>query len=157
MIRPALVVSLLLATPLVAQETADTVEEREDIAEEVQAPLPVMIRASDIEEAVVYSLADSYDQDFWDRGEPFGAVAADWGEVGEVEDLVINDAGGVVGVTVEVGGFLGIGEKTVLVPLADLRLVQRPEAEGFFIVTRMSNEQFEASDDIEDEFVEVDD
>lgn len=154
MLRPALISALLLATPLVAQETVESEESREEALEEM--PMPVMIRAEDIEDAPVYSLADSYDQNFWDSGDPFGPVSADWGEIGEVEDLVIDDAGQVVGVTVEVGGFLGIGEKVALIPLQDLRLVQRPESEGFFIVTRLTNEQLEEAEDIEDDFVEAD-
>lgn len=158
MLRPALIASLLLATPLAAQEAVD-VEEAPEAVEVTPSdmPLPVMIRAEDIEEAVVYSLAESYDQNFWDSGDPFGPVAADWGEIGEVEDLIVDDAGQVVGVTVEVGGFLGLGEKTALIPLSDLRLVQRPEEEGFFIVTRLSNEQLEEAEDVSDDFVDADD
>lgn len=157
MLRPSLIASILLATPLVAQETTD-VEAPEAVAPEVAAEvLPqVMIRADDIEDALIYSLADTYDENFWGSGDPFGPVSADWGEIGEVENVIIDDAGQVLGVTVEVGGFLGIGEKTVLIPLEDLRLVQRPEDEGFFIVTRVSNEQFEEAEDMSGDFVDAD-
>ena len=38
--------------------------------------------------------------------------------VGEINDLIMDKEGGVVGVIVGVGGFLGIGEKDVIVPLS---------------------------------------
>ncbi|KIQ68787.1 PRC-barrel domain-containing protein [Wenxinia marina] len=171
MFRYALPLALIAATPLVAQDTNDEAEAAlegavmEDEAVTDDAPMETagaeatyapeqptgpMVRAEDIEDARVYALADAYDANFWTSGEPFGAVSADWGEVGEVEDLIIDPAGSVVGVTVEVGGFLGIGEKNVLIPLSDLRLVQQPGEDEFYIVTRLSNEQLEELDDLDD-------
>ena len=124
----------LAALPVKAQEA------------EVMAAVP----AGAIEDARVYALAETYDATFWDSGEPFGAVTADWGDVGEVEDLLIDNSGAVVGVTVEVGGFLGIGERTVLVPLEEMRLIQRPdEDDEFYVVTRMSSEQLESAEEVE--------
>ena len=123
----------LAALPVKAQEA------------EVMAAVP----AGAIEDARVYALAETYDATFWDSGEPFGAVTGDWGEVGEVEDVLIDISGSVLGVTVEVGGFLGIGEKTVLIPLADMRLVQQPDDSDLYIVTRLSNEQLEELPEIE--------
>lgn len=40
--------------------------------------------------------------------------------VGEVEEVIANNTGEIVGVTAEVGGFLGMGEKEVLIPLEHL-------------------------------------
>ena len=40
--------------------------------------------------------------------------------VGEVEEVIANNRGQIVGVTAEVGGFLGMGEKEVLIPLEHL-------------------------------------
>ena len=113
-------------------------------SQEIQA-----LAADRLDDAPVYALAETYDATFWDSGEPFGAVTGDWGEVGEVEDVLIDISGSVLGVTVEVGGFLGIGEKTVLIPLADMRLVQQPDDSDLYIVTRLSNEQLEELPEIE--------
>lgn len=41
--------------------------------------------------------------------------------VGEVQDLMVSPAGGPVTAVLSVGGFLGIGERYVAVPLSDLR------------------------------------
>lgn len=40
--------------------------------------------------------------------------------VGEVEEVIANNRGQIVGVTAEVGGFLGMGDKEVLIPLEHL-------------------------------------
>ncbi|WP_299655340.1 PRC-barrel domain-containing protein [uncultured Jannaschia sp.] len=44
--------------------------------------------------------------------------------IGEVSDLVMNDAGTVDGVLVEVGGFLGLGEKEVEIPFDRLTILR---------------------------------
>jgi hypothetical protein len=109
-----------------------------------------LISAEVVEDAPIYSLSEAYDESFWDSGEPFGPVAAGWNEIGQVETLVIDNMGKVAGVTVDVGGFLGIGDNTVLIPLDHMRLVQVPgDNEEFFIVTRMTTEELEAAEEIE--------
>ena len=108
-----------------------------------------LIAADALDDALIYSLGETYDQTIWDSGDPFGPIATGWNEIGEVEDVVLDSEAKVVGVTVDVGGFLGIGETTVLLPTDDLRLVQTPEGSGFYIVTRMSREQIEDAEEIE--------
>lgn len=41
--------------------------------------------------------------------------------VGEVEEVIANNRGRIVGITADVGGFLGIGSKEVLIPVEHLR------------------------------------
>lgn len=59
-------------------------------------------------------------------------IGADNESIGEVEDLLLDRQGRVVGVAVGVGGFLGIGEKDVAIPAdaLDFVLVGDPEALG---------------------------
>lgn len=150
-----LAVFLAAASPILAEnhtssDTGDTMDDTAaapTAAEAAPIPPATMIAAEAIEDAIIYSLGAAYDQSLWDSNEPFGPVTADWAEIGDVEDLVISEAGQVLGVTVDVGGFLGIGERTVLVPIEDLRLVQSPD-DGFFIVTRMQRGQIEEADEI---------
>lgn len=47
---------------------------------------------------------------------------ADGKEIGEIEDVLLNMDGTVAAVAVEVGGFLGIGEKDVLVDWSALEI-----------------------------------
>jgi hypothetical protein len=45
--------------------------------------------------------------------------------IGEVDDLVINTSGQITHALIGVGGFLGIGEKTVAVPFSSLKPMSR--------------------------------
>ena len=163
MFRSTLPLALMLAAaaafPAMAQEAVavdDEVAVEPGLPEEGMALSGPLIRASDVEDSRVYSISEAYDQTFWDSGAPFGPVATEWVDLGEVEDLIIDNTGRVIGVSIDIGGFLGLGERAALVPLEDLRLVQRPENDEFFIITRLSAEQIEESEDISDIIVEGD-
>jgi len=43
-------------------------------------------------------------------------------EVGEIDDVVVSQSGGVKSVLIDVGGFLGLGAKTIAVPADDIRM-----------------------------------
>ena len=108
----------------------------------VAAPSPSLVLAEDVADAEIYTLADSYDEGFWDSGQDFGPIAANWERIGEAEDVVLTHDGAVAGVLVDVGGFLGIGDKDVLLPLEEIRLVPGEDDE-LVIVTRMTEEALE--------------
>jgi hypothetical protein len=59
-------------------------------------------------------------------------------EIGEIDEVLVDATGRAVAVSVEVGGFLGIGEQEVVVPIEQLRL-----QEGRF-VSDYSKAQIEA-------------
>ena len=44
--------------------------------------------------------------------------------IGEVHDLMVSQSGGPIVAVLSVGGFLGIGERYVTIPLSDLRWSQ---------------------------------
>ncbi|HEX8376038.1 MAG TPA: PRC-barrel domain-containing protein, partial [Geminicoccaceae bacterium] len=58
------------------------------------------------------------------RLEDMEVVGADGKELGTVEEVLADPAGQVVAVTVEAGGFLGVGAKEVVVQLDQLRLAE---------------------------------
>ncbi len=47
----------------------------------------------------------------------------DWNDVGEVNDLLISEDGQVRAVLLDIGGFLGMGEKTIAVDMANLKFL----------------------------------
>lgn len=51
-------------------------------------------------------------------------VDQDWDDVGEISDLVIGEDGQVKAVLTDIGGFLGMGEKTVAVAMDELAVIQ---------------------------------
>lgn len=109
-------------------------------AQDTVLPVIDMVLAEDVAEATIYTLADSYDPVFWDSGEDFGPISANWDRIGEAEDVVLTREGTVAGVLVDVGGFLGIGDKDVLLPLEEIRLMPMDDDE-LVIVTRMTEQQ----------------
>ncbi|MDS9468863.1 PRC-barrel domain-containing protein [Paracoccus sp. MBLB3053] len=62
-------------------------------------------------------------------------VDKDWDDIGEISDLVIDKDGSVKAVLVDIGGFLGMGEKTVAVGMDALRVIRDGDSENdYFIV-----------------------
>lgn len=141
---------ILMALPLVAQEAVIVVP-ADEIAI-LDDPASAWISSRSIEGADIYTLAEAYDEGFWNTGGDFDAIAADWEEIGDVEGVVISRDGVVIGVTVEVGGFLGIGQRRVLLDLADIRLTQRADDDDLIVVTRLNRDQLQDRDDIGDLF-----
>ena len=72
-----------------------------------------------------------------DRLEDMDIYGPNGDEIGEVEEVVV-DAAGKVALTAEVGGFLGIGEREVVLGLEQVRL------ENDRLVTSLTKQQLEA-------------
>lgn len=64
-------------------------------------------------------------------------------DLGEVNDVLMDRNGNVVGAVIGVGGFLGIGEKDVAVPFNALELVRNGDDEK--LVLRKSKEELKAA------------
>ena len=69
--------------------------------------------------------------------EDMDLVSASGDEIGEVEEVLMDASGQPTALAVEAGGFLGIGEKNVVIGLDQLRL------ENDQLVTSMTKEQLE--------------
>ena len=63
--------------------------------------------------------------------------------VGEVGELLIDDAGMITDVVLDVGGFLGIGEKTVSLPMASLDVLQQEGGEDLRVYVSQTREELE--------------
>ncbi|RVT85132.1 PRC-barrel domain containing protein [Rhodobacteraceae bacterium CCMM004] len=85
-----------------------------------------------------------------DMTAPLLEMPPDWENVGEIEDLSLTADGRIEGVVADIGGFLGIGETRVLVPLSDLRVVQ-VSGDTYFL-TGMTQEQMEALQQVDEDF-----
>ena len=65
----------------------------------------------------------------------------DWDDVGEINDVVLGRDGQIKAVILGVGGFLGIGEKSVAVPMQDVKFVKNGDgADDFFLVVNANKE-----------------
>jgi sporulation protein YlmC with PRC-barrel domain len=76
----------------------------------------------------------------------YSSTATDAEHIGDVNNLVIGDAGQVAAVVIGVGGFLGIGEKNVAVNYSELQwVVAEDKTERFVLAT--TKEALEAAPD----------
>lgn len=106
-----------------------------------------LIRTGDITDGTIYSIAPE-EAEGWQVGTTYDAVDANWNDIGEIEDLVLDQNGQLTGIVAEVGGFLGIGDKDVLISVSDVNLVA---ADQYAYVTRLTEEELESLQDVDDD------
>lgn len=84
----------------------------------------------------------------WTSGETFIAGRDQWDDIGAINDLIMTQDGQLRGVLLDIGGFLGIDARTVMVDIADLYFVADSttpdDLDDFFVVASLSREQLEA-------------
>ncbi|KEO57386.1 PRC-barrel domain-containing protein [Thioclava indica] len=71
--------------------------------------------------------------------EPIKAADQDWNDIGEVSDVVLGMDGNVDAVLVDVGGFLGMGEKTIAISMNSLRLIPDGDTQNAYFVVVKGN------------------
>ncbi len=128
-----LLVAGLAAAPALAETAMDTDN---------------LIRTRDITGGDIYTLNGPMDEDTWGNWEADG-VGPDWNDIGEIEDIILDRKGQMIGVVAEVGGFLDIGDKHVLLPVEDIRLTPLDDKK-YVIVTRKTEEQLEAMESVDE-------
>lgn len=107
-----------------------------------------LVRVRDITGGPIYTMNLIGDDD-WDVMMAEESIGADWTEIGEIEDLVLSRTGQLTGIVAEVGGFLDIGDKHVLLPINDVKLVPS-EDRTYSIVTRFSEEDLSELENIDE-------
>lgn len=124
----------ILALPVLAQ-TQDDGPFR-------MAPDATEIRASEFIGKSIYA-TDS------DAAEENAGIGTDWEDIGEVSDVILTREGQVAAVLVDIGGFLGIGARTVAVEMDAVRLVSDSgtsnDMNDYFIVMRANRANLESA------------
>lgn len=100
-----------------------------------------LVRASDIIGGAVYTTRQEHADLDW-LGDEWNRAGADWTDIGDIEDVVLNSRGHVVGVLARLGGILDAGYKHVLLREDDVRMVIGRDG-GYAVVTRSSERQLE--------------
>ncbi len=108
-----------------------------------------LIRSRDITGGEVYSVSEGYSE--WDSANVYDDVDTDWNDIGEIEDIVLSRDGQMIGIVAEVGGFLDIGDKHVMISISDVSLVAVDD-KSYAYVTRLSEEQLEELPDVDEGF-----
>lgn len=123
--RAVLLVPVLLGvlvSPAAGQQPAAPLP---STAEWPTAPTAETIRGAGLIGADVYVTAPDADQEVIGDTLPAG-----WEDVGDVDDLLLDSEGRVTAVVTDIGGFLGIGAKTVAIPFDTLRVMQGREGDA---------------------------
>jgi uncharacterized protein YrrD len=68
-----------------------------------------------------------------------------WESVGRVDDIIFSRDGNIRGIMLDVGGFLGLGARSVVVGMDALRLVGDANSDNVYVVFMASREQLEAA------------
>ncbi|KAF0676210.1 PRC-barrel domain-containing protein [Profundibacterium mesophilum] len=109
-----------------------------------------LIRSRDITGGAIYAFSEGMSEGF-DEASIYEEVGGDWNEIGEIEDVILSRDGQMIGVVGEVGGFLDIADKHVMIPVEDVRLVAVDDR-SYAIVTRMTEEQLEELQGVDEGF-----
>lgn len=123
----ALLLTSALAAGLALPAAAQTTTPASPFQTEAAGP---SVSASDLIGARIYASEAALD------GDSFTGVQEGWDDIGEVNDVILGRDGTVDAVLVDIGGFLGIGERQVAVDMAALRFVQdsSTDADDWFLV-----------------------
>lgn len=108
-----------------------------------------LIRTRDITGGTIYTMNEAYDEGSWRMGRAYDRIDTNWNDIGEIEDVILNKDGQLIGIVAEVGGFLDIGDKHVMLPIDDIKLVPVDDA-SYALVTRLSEEQLEELDSVDE-------
>ena len=108
------------------------------------------ILASDLIGMRIYSVEENYDR----FNEDYQAKAdeeKDWDDIGEVNDVILGFDGSVKAVVLGVGGFLGIGEKDIALPMDQLKVVrEQDDADDYFLVVNANKDVLTSAAPYED-------
>lgn len=111
-----------------------------------------LIRSRDITGGTIYAATDA-ERENWLGWGSYDSVGENWRDIGEIEDLVLGKDGQMIGVVAEVGGFLDIADKHVMISLEDVSLVPADDEE-YALVTNKTEEELEALPGVDEGFWE---
>ncbi len=118
--------------------------------EDMQAMKGDLIRTRDITGGDIYTMNEA-DDEGWEIESGYNGLNPDWNKIGEIEDVVLSKDGKLIGIVGEIGGFLNIGDKHVMLPVQELRLVAVDDA-SYSYVTRYNEEQLESLPGVDEGF-----
>ncbi|MGP6088824.1 PRC-barrel domain-containing protein [Antarctobacter jejuensis] len=107
------------------------------------------VKLSAISGSPIYTLSSEEEAD-WDISVDYTEVSDNWERIGSVDDVVLSADGKIEGVLAEVGGFLGIGDKLVMLPVSDMKMVLVDE-DTYAVVTPFTSERLTGMDEYDED------
>ncbi|WP_413875224.1 PRC-barrel domain-containing protein [Albidovulum sp.] len=134
----ALLLTSALAAGLAVPAAAQTTTPASPFQTEAAGP---SVSASDLIGARIYASEAALE------GDSFTGIQEGWDDIGEVNDVILGRDGTVDAVLVDIGGFLGIGERQVAVDMSALRFVQdsATDADDWFLVVQADRAALDAA------------
>ncbi|MGR3271650.1 PRC-barrel domain-containing protein [Thalassococcus profundi] len=124
-----------------AAETEETMDEAAAATTDMASNDTNMIRVRDILGGDIYSV-DSQNGVAEFSTQEYSEMGEDWTDIGEIEDIILTSDGKISGIVAEVGGFLGIGDKHVMLEMQNVQLVP-VEDETYKVIVGYSEEELE--------------
>lgn len=109
-----------------------------------------MIAASQIEDGAIYRMERTVEDTTWTENATYMTVDTSWVKVGDIEDVLLDRNGQMVGILAEIGGFLDIGDRDVILPLENVRIVGGGEDRQFNYVTNLTEDELEALPEVDE-------
>jgi len=112
-----------------------------------------MIRTSQIEGGQVYAVdRDDWSAEDWSNTEVVDERGDNWESIGNITDVVLSPDGQQIGLIVSHGGFLDIGDDTVLLNMEEVRRLAPEDGSSanYSYVTRMTEEEIENMPEVEE-------
>ncbi len=134
----ALLLTTALAAGFALPATAQTATGGSPFQTEAAGP---SVPASDLIGARVYASEAAIE------GDAVSGPQEGWNDLGEVNDIILGRDGSVDAVLVDIGGFLGVGERQVAVDMSALRFVQddATDADDWFLVMQADRATIDAA------------
>jgi hypothetical protein len=101
--------------------------------------------ATELIGADLYTTATTLDQNRFQ----VDTVPDDWEQIASISNLVLGMDGQVRGVLVDVGGFLGIGARTVMLTMDSIRIATQTDSDRVYAVINATREELEAAPEYE--------
>ncbi|WP_300434376.1 PRC-barrel domain-containing protein [uncultured Mameliella sp.] len=105
------------------------------------------VKASVIVGAPIYTLSATESVD-WDVNVNYETVADEWTRIGSIDDFIVDENGEITGLVAEVGGFLGVADKLVMLPMDETKMVMVSEAD-YAVVTPFTSEDLSDMERVE--------
>lgn len=131
---------LMISTALAAIVASSAVAQEAMFRAEAD---PMEIAASDFIGKRVYASEAAV------NGDAFDGLQDGWEDIGEINDVILSRTGSVDAVLVDIGGFLGIGERQVAVDMTAIRFVSdsstAEDEADYFLVMNADRASFEGA------------
>ncbi|ANT63004.1 hypothetical protein AYJ57_21250 (plasmid) [Salipiger sp. CCB-MM3] len=135
-------------------ETKETVAQGEQAMEKAADDLfgnenDGLIRTRDITGGAVYAMDTEGEGSDWNPDMSYDSVEDGWEQVGEIEDIVLNADGSFKGIVAEVGGFLDMSDKHVMLEISDAKFVPIDDG-SYSVVTNMTPDELDSLEDVDE-------